>query len=263
MSQENTNTQPQENTTPANAEPTQAETANSQQATLQDIEKKFFPPEQLDAGTNYINEVMAICETSNIEAVFNFDTNDEFPEGYGISIIPLTRRVQERGNQTYGVVIAAVPSVEKLASDDAGSNWIAKIITDALLRQVAIAAKPKDEGAIISIPFKIEDFITTSRTSGLAAFNAVSSDYVKALKQKGLKFMSKVLLRQVLASSQFAEQQFPRLSQDNWNLVLDSMMNHVKAKGMESGVLAHWKSTRDEVEIDVTEIDLTDLDDMV
>lgn len=256
MTQENTAMNNQSDTAVAEAPTTQA-------ATMQDVEKKFFPPEQLEAGTTYINEVMEIAGAENVEPVFNFDPTAEFPNGYGISIIPLTKRVAERGNLIYGVVIAAIPTVETLAADEAGANYINKLVTDSLLRQVAASAKPKDEGAITSIPFKIEDFVTTSRTSGLAAFNAVATDYVKALKTKGLKFMSKVLLRQVLASAAFAEQQFPRLSQENWQLVLDSMVAHVKQKGMEAGILGHWKSTRDEVEIDTSDIDLSDLDAMM
>jgi len=252
--QQATNTQQNETTLDAPAEVAQP-TQPAQQVTLQDIEKKFFPPEQLEASSEYINEVIEIAKKENVEPVFNFDPQGDFPEGYGLSVIPLTRRVPERGNLVYGVVIAAVPTVEKLASEDAGQNYINKIVTDSLLRQISASAKPKDEG--------IDEFVTTSRTSGLAAFNAVASDYVKALKTKGLKFMSKVLLRQVLASADFAEQQFPRLSQDNWNLVLDSMIGHVKQKGMESGVLAHWKNTRDEVTIDTTDIDLSDLDSIV
>jgi len=236
---------------------------NNSEVTVQDIEKKHFAPEQLEAGSNYINEVMQICSKENIEPIFNFDPEGEFPESYGLAIIPLQKRIPERGNLTYGIVIAAIPSVDALAAEEAGINYISKLVTDALIRQVTVSAKPKDEGAAISIPFKLEEFTTTSRSSGLAAFNAVATDYVKALKTKGLKFMSKVLLRQVLASAQFAEQQFPRLSQENWQLVLQSMIQHVKAKGMESGILAHWVKTRDEVEIDVTEIDLSDLDSMV
>ena len=255
MNQENTQQETSAELETTNEAPTET--------TLQDIEKKYFPADQLDAGINYINEVMEIAGRENVEPVFNFNPAEEFPDGYGLSIIPMTKRVPERGNLTYGVVVAAIPSVETLAADDAGSSWITKVITDALLKQVSAAAKPKDEGAAVAIPFKVSEFVTTSRTSGLAAFNAVATDYVKALKTKGLKFMSKVLLRQVLASSMFAEQQFPRLSQDNWNVVLDSMIQHAKSKGMEAGVLGHWKATRDEVEIDVTEIDLTDLDSMV
>jgi hypothetical protein len=245
-----------------NEQPTE-QPADSKQTTVQDIEKKYFPPAQLEAGSNYINEVIEIASREGVEPIFNFDTAGEFPDGYGLAIIPLQKRVPERGNLTYGIVIAAIPSVDALAAEEAGVNYINKLIMDALIRQVTVSAKPKDEGAQISIPFKIDEFTTTSRSSGLAAFNAVATDYVKALKTKGLKFMSKALLRQVLASAQFAEQQFPRLSQDNWNLVLDSMMSHVKSKGMETGVLSHWKSTRDEVEIDMTEIDLSDLDEMV
>ena len=242
---------------------TVASTAQPTETTVQDIEKKVFPPEMLNEATSYIQEVIAIAEKENIEPVFNFDPAGDFPEGYGISVIPLTKRVAERGNLTYGIVIAAVPTVETLANDEAGANYISKIVTDNLLRQISAGAKPKDEGAQISIPFKVSEFVTTSRTSGLAAFNAVASDYVKALKTKGLKFMSKVLLRQVLASAAFAEQQFPRLSQENWQLVLDSMVAHVKQKGMEAGVLGHWKNTRDTVEIDTSDIDLADIDDIL
>ncbi len=237
--------------------------AESKLPTLQDVEKKFFPAEQLEASTAYINEVIAIAARENVEPLFNFDTEAEFPKSYGIAVIPMQKRVAERGNQTFGIVIAAIPSVDALQADDSGENWVIKIITDALIRQVTTASKPKEDGMLVSIPFKIADFTTTSRSSGLAAFNAVASDYVKALKQKGLKFMSKVLLRQVLSSAAFAEQQFPRLSQDNWNLVLDSMVSHVKSKGIDSGILTHWKATRDEIEIDDTEIDLSDLDAML
>lgn len=231
--------------------------------TLQDVEKKFFPPEQVEQGSEYVNSVMQIAERENVEPVFNFDPEQEFPEGYGLAVIPLQQRVPERGNQTYGVAVAAIPSLDKIQENEAGQAWMGKVVTDALLRQVTLAAKPKEEGEVTSLPLKIEDFVTSARTSGLAAFNAVASDYVKALKQKGLKFMSKVLLRQVLASSQFAEQQFPRLSQDNWQLVLDSMISHVKQKGMEPGILNHWKQTRDQVEIDTGDIDLSDIEDIV
>lgn len=240
-----------------------AEATETKTVTMQDIEKKHFPYEQLEQGGNYINEVMEICSRENVEPVFNFEPDGEFPEGYGLAVIPLQKRVPERGNITTGIVIAAIPSVDTLAADEAGINFINKLVTDNLVRQVTVSAKPKDEGAEISIPFKVSEFVTTSRSSGLAAFNAVATDYVKALKTKGLKFMSKVLLRQVLASAQFAEQQFPRLSQENWQLVLQSMIAHVKQKGMEAGVLAHWMSTRDTVEIDVAEIDLSDLDAMM
>jgi hypothetical protein len=233
------------------------------QVTMQDVEKKHFGAEQLEAGSNYINEVMAICERENVEPIFNFDPSGDLPEGYGLAVIPLQKRIPERGNLTFGIVVAAIPSVDVLMAEESGINYINKLITDALIRQVTVSAKPKDEGAEIAIPFKVSEFVTTSRSSGLAAFNAVATDYVKALKTKGLKFMSKVLLRQVLASAQFAEQQFPRLSQENWQLVLQSMIAHVKQKGMESGVLQHWINTRDTVEIDVTEIDLSDLDDML
>ena len=71
------------------------------------------------------------------------------------------------------------------------------------------------------------------------------------------------LLRQVLASEAFAEQQFPRIGQENWQIVLNSMIQHVQKEGIDAGVLKHWLDTRNQTEIDTSEIDLSDIDGMV
>ena len=109
----------------------------------------------------------------------------------------------------------------------------------------------------------LNDFITSSRVSGLLAFNLVGSLFVSALKKKGLQFMTKVLLRQVLASAAFAEQQFPRIAQENWVIVLNSMIANVKKENVDAGVLQYWLDHRAETEIDTTEIDLSDIEGMV
>lgn len=236
---------------------------NDTKPTMQDIEKKHFASDQIDSGMEYVNSAVSICYEENVEPVFNFDPEAAFPEGYGIAVIPLTKRVPERGNQTVGIVVAAVPDFATIYNNDAGKSWIIKQATDSLVKQIVTAAKPKDEGALTSLPFKIEDFVTSTRVSGLLAFNMVASLFVAALKKKGLKFMTKVLLRQVLASAAFAEQQFPRIAQENWAIVLNSMVAHVEKEGVDAGVLKHWLATRDETEIDTTEIDLSDIDGMV
>lgn len=230
--------------------------------TLQDIERKQFEPDALEAGQQYVNSVIEICTNEGVEPVFNFDLEEDFPDGFGLAVVPITERVPEQGNVTRGVCIAAIPSVNTILEDDTGESYVKKLVTDSLIRQVAAAAKQQDSG-ITSLPFKVQDFTTTARGSGLAAFNAVASLYVKALKGKGLKFMSKVLLRQVLSSASFAEQQFPRLEQSNWEMVLNSMIAHVQKEGIEPGVLKHWLDTRDSVEVDMEGIDLSDIDEMV
>jgi len=236
---------------------------NSPQPTLQDIEKKYFSIDALEEGLGYVNSVIGIAENEAVEAVFNFDPSEDLPEGYGLAVIPQTKRVPERGNQTIGVTIAAIPDFDTVMDDDAGKSWIIKQVQNLLMKQVDIAAKPKDEGALVSIPFKLSEFITSTRSSGLVAFNLVASLFVSALKKKGLKFMTKVLLRQVLASAAFAEQQFPRIDQENWQIVLNSMIAHAKKENIDAGVLKHWLDTRDQTEIDSTAYDLSDIDDMV
>lgn len=241
----------------------QTETTQTEKPTLQDVARRSFSVDELEQAQKYIGEAVALAKAEGVEPVFNFDVEKELPEGYGLAVIPLTERVAGQGNVTKGLCIAAVPSVNTILEADSGESWIVKQITDILVRNIKSAAMPSDDGSINSIPFKVEDFTTSTRSSALAAFNAVASLYVKALKDKGLKFMSKGLLRSVLSSAAFAAQQFPKIEQKNWVVVLNSMKGHAAKEGLEAGILTHWENTRDQVEVSVDDIDLSDIDGMV
>ena len=210
-----------------------------------------------------VNQVVELASQANIEPILNFDPDAALPAGYGLAIIPLTKRVPERGNVVNGVCIAAIPSLETVVQAENGQDWVNKVVTDSLIKQVTIAAKPKDETSLTSLPLSVADFITSTRISGLAAFNEFASLFVSALKKKGLKFMSKVLLRQTLSSAAFAKQTFPRISQDNWNIVIQSMIDHASKAGIDAGVLKLWLETRDKVEVSTVELDLSDIDGML
>lgn len=242
---------------------TQLSNQEADLAGLQDVEKKIYQPTQLEEGVKYIQEVMTVCEKAQVEPILNFKIDDPFPEDYCLAVIPQQQRVPSRGNQTINIIIAAIPTTDNLLTDDNGINYINKLITDSLIRQVVVSAKPRDEGALIMIPFKMAEFVTTSRDNGLASFNAIASSFVKALKTKGMMFITKVLLRQVLASASLAEQQFPKLPQTSWQHVIKTMIVFAKQKGLNAGILQHWLDTRDTVLVDVTEIDLSDLDEIV
>jgi len=215
----------------------------------------------MEKAQAYLSSVVAICAAENVSPVFNFDTNEDFPAGYNLAVIPLTERVPERGNVTRGVLVAAVPTIAAIMEDASGESFVTKQITDNLVRQVSAAAKAKD--GITSLPFKVVDFTTSSRSSGLAAFNALAGIYVKALRAKGLKFMSKLLLRQTLTSATLAEQQFPRIEQSNWEVVLKSMIAHATKENIEVGNLQDWLNTRNTVEVELAEIDLSDIDGLI
>jgi hypothetical protein len=241
-------------------EQTQAETKETEKFTLQDVARKSFSVDELESAQAYISKAVEAAKAEKVDPVFNFDVNENLPEGYGLAVIPLTERVTGKGNVTKGLCIAAIPSVNTILEADSGESWVIKQITDILIRNVKSSATPSDDGSITSIPFKVEDFTTSTRASALAAFNAVASLYVKALKEKGLKFMSKGLLRQVLASAAFAKQQFPKIDQDNWQLVIKSMKAHAAKDGLDAGILSHWAKTRDEVEVSTASIDLSDIE---
>lgn len=228
--------------------------------TLQDVSRKHFSADDLENAQTYIGKAVTAAKADNVTPIFNFDINENIPDGYGLSVIPLTERVAGQGNVTKGLCIAAVPSVKTIFEDDSGESWVVKQITDILVRSIKSAAQPSEDGSITSLPFKVLDFTTSTRSSALAAFNAVASLYVKALKDKGLKFMSKGLLRQVLSSAAFAEQQFPKIGQDNWQVVIKSIITHTSKEGIDSGILAHWAKTRNEVEVSTVDIDLSDID---
>lgn len=236
-----------------------AAAANEQ---LQAIKRKHFPSTALEAGQKYITEVLEVCEANGVDPVFNFDAEQEFPDGYGICVIPLTESIPGMGYVTKGMCIAAVPDYATIADDKAGSSWIEKQVTSALMRQISTAAKAKT-GQITSIPYKIHDFVTSARSSDLAGFNHVASLFVAALKKKGLRLMSKSILRQILASAAFAEQQYPTLPQSNWEAVIKSMIKHAAADGVDTSGLEHWLKTRDVEVVKMADVDLSDIDQLV
>lgn len=229
---------------------------------LQEVQKKVYEPENLESASDYINEVVSICNENGVNPVFNFDPAKELPENYALAVVPLTKRVPERGNVVENVLITVVPSVASLLEDENGLKWIKKQVTDGLIRQVAHAAKSKDN-ELQSLPFTIEDFVTTSRSSGLAGFNHVASDFITVLKQLGMRFLTKPLFRQLLASASFAASQFSNVTQEQWEVILHKMIESCKSEGIEPGLLEHWLKTRNETEVSVESIDLSSLDELI
>jgi len=246
----------------SNQEAPQAPATKTPAEQLQDVARQYFPSTAMDAAQEAMGTVIAVCAENELDPVLNFNPDEDFPETHGLAIIPLTERVEGFGNVTKGVAIAAIPDFEAILEKPEGQAFIRKQTLDNLVRQVAASCKQK-EGQLTSIPLSIVDFCTSSRASGLAGFNHVATLFVKALKKKGLKLMSKALLRQILASASFAEQQYPRLPQANWVAVLNSMIAHAEKDNIDVSGLRHWVSTRDTETIDMKDVDLTDIDQLV
>ncbi len=229
---------------------------------LQAVSRKYFNSSAMAGAQDAMGAVLEICAANGLDPVLNFNPDEEFPETHGLAIIPLTERVEGFGNVTKGVAFAAIPDFEAVIAKPEGQAFVRKQLLDCMVRQVSSSCKQK-EGQLTSIPLSVLDFCTSSRSSGLAGFNHVATLFVKALKKKGLKLMSKALLRQILASASFAEQQYPRLPQANWVAVLNSMVSHAEKDSIDVSGLRHWVSTRDTETIDMKDVDLTDIDSLV
>lgn len=240
--------------------------AKAKAPTMADIKKQFFSIENIEKGSEVATEAMALVETCKGKSVLNFDPAEDFPTGYGLVVGPINKRNETtKKTDTIGCYVAAVPSVAHILeiAKEAGQKWIDSVLEDSLIARVANAVRPRTDGTTAaSVPFSVEDFITSNRPEGLlVGFNKLAPTYVKVLKGKGLSFLTTALLRQILSSKAFAEQQFPKIPQASWESLLESMIAKANKDGLTVGLMDEWKETRNEAGLPVDEdLDLSDLD---
>lgn len=229
-----------------------------------DITKRYFAPDQLQEAQGYLTKISAVCADGTIKR--NFEPEKDFPDGYGLAVVPISKRVEGKGNVFLGVAIAAIPDPASVAEHEKGGEFIRSAITDVFMSKVANACRPRPDGTVATtIPFTIEDFIESRRgRENLKAFSEIAPIFVKALRKKGIKYMTPGLLRQTLQSTAFAETQFEKIAQAAWQKVLDAMIVKAKAGGFDPAILQNWKDTRDSVEVEeIDDLDLDDLDSLI
>ena len=193
----------------------------------QDIERTVFPSDNMEKASKRIGDVLAICLHENVPVDFTWDTDQELPDNYSIAIVPLTETIKGKGRVIMSVLIGVFPDIQTILQDAAGAAWAVKKLSENLISQLKNTRNKMINAAELDeFPFTVADFVSTGKTSVYAGYNLVAVDFVKALKKKSksLSFISKILLRQILASAQFAEQQFPRIDQKNWVFIINSMI---------------------------------------
>lgn len=229
---------------------------------LDDVKKAYFPSGKLAEAQLEIEKVNAIAEEHNLGMVFNFDPEVEFPAGYGLAIAPVTKNIDGK-NTIKAVAIAAIPDLETVQSAEGGQQFVAKCVVGSMIAKLQNAVRPRGETGetAASIPFSVADFITSNRPEGvLLAYRKLASAYVKVLKKKGLTYITESILRQILQSAAFAEQQFPTIDQSKWEQILDSMIARAEADELAPGMLVEWRKTRDSAELVDASVDLSDID---
>lgn len=248
-----------------NAQPEQSAESTDPAERLQKISRDYFPPAKLVDAESQVAEVLEVCEANKIKPVYNFDTDKDFPEGYGLAILPIKTRHASRGNVVTGMAIVALPDPVEVEAHDKGKEFIRNCVIDAELAKVANAVRPRSDGSTAaSVPYTVEDFITSARAAeSLAAFRELAPSYVKALKKQKMSIMTATILRQVLSSAQFAAQQFPTVAAEKWEGVLDKMIARAKSKGLEPGIMDHWKETRATSTVEMGDFDLDGLEGLM
>ena len=233
---------------------------------MQSIDRQYFAPnEQENAGLE-INRIIEGAGRENV--VFNFDPEDAetINDGFGLCIVPNTRREQGKGTVTYGVTVAAIPDPTTVLAHEKGEEFLRTLCIDTLVAKIANSARVRPDGSSGTLPVTITDFMErrSSKGEGLKTYTELSSHFVKALRKKGLKLINAQLLRSCLQSATFAEEQFEKITQEQWVQVLDLMIAKADEEKLDPAILNDWKDKRDSFDIEtVDEVDFNDLGDLV
>lgn len=231
---------------------------------LDDLGRAYYSASNPQAETAVANAI-AIAEHHKLPVSYSWDAaNEPMPEGYDVAVVPLTKRTEDKGNVPVALWIAAIPSLEAIAAHEQGGRWIQDTIASALMAKFANTVRPsekKQAAGPLSVPLSIDDFIiAATRDQGLSTYREHAKDWVKALKDAGLAAMNASLLRQVLSSASFAQQQFPKIPQAKWSALIDKMIARAQKESLDPGIISVWKTTRDETVLGADDFDLDALD---
>lgn len=229
---------------------------------ISNLSRAYFPPNAAGDAQTAVEAARNICAANNIPLAYTWKAESEpLPPGYGVGILPVTQRSpkQGEGNIVVGCYIAGIPDPDTILDNERGGAWARAVMEGALLARVASAVRPRDkDSGPLSIPFSVEDFITSSRgDAGTAWFREHVGAYCKTLNELfKRKIMNPTLLRQVLASAAFAHHQFQTIGQDKWTMILDMMIAHAARDGADPGIVKVWRETRDTTDLSIADFGL-------
>lgn len=219
-------------------------------------QRQYFTPGHINEAKEYVKSVTK--EFDKIPVHYNFDPEkDTPPANFGILVQPvLERNKKKKGGplQLASMIVAQVPDIKLVSTDDKGSVFLQEALGEAygrklrtdLTQQMAAHAK-------IKLPATLEEFVATERNDNL--FLGLMQDTVRRLKQNGgsLGLLTVAILKNALMSANFAKGFAPRIPQDQWVKVLDSVAKDATDKGIDPTIINDWKANRDTTTIDDVE----------
>lgn len=251
------------NTTTETTTSTSATESPQKPFTVDDIQRQLFAPNELEQA----NTLISLIHGLGIDTKYNWDPSTQLPEGYGILVFPLQKRVgtgDGKELKTYGAAVCGVPTLDLLLSSEEGIDYARKAVSNQMATKLANALRTKDDGSVAgNPPFSVAEFIENRRQGdSLKTYTEIATPFVKVLRGKGFKAMTSTLLRQVLSSTEYATAHYPRISQENWVKLLDTMIAYATNEKLDPATLVNWKETRDSVasqEITEFDVELGDL----
>lgn len=88
------------------------------------------------------------------------------------------------------------------------------------------------------------------------AYKFLAKSFVRLLKGQGVLGVTVNSLRLAFASKAYASSQFPRVSDNDWNKLLDLAVALSEKHGNEASIFEHWKATRVAQSADTSIIEL-------
>jgi hypothetical protein len=174
------------------------------------------------------------------------------------------------------VVVAPSPTVESFLSDDAGKDWVKRILSKEINHVMARPIREAEnvDAAASEVPTTRENYITSQRDSG--AFDAYNDHYktigdamAKKFKvwDKARRLLTKSELRKALESKPYALEYFPSLEDRGekpslFVMALQFGSAYAKSKGADSAIFDKWLATRDSQTLDVSDDEDGDEEDV-
>jgi hypothetical protein len=206
--------------------------------------------------------------SAGIDDEGNFD-----PEIYTDSMQVMVATLRKQKEGVKAIVVAPVPSLESLLSDDSGTDWVKKIIQKEL-NHVAVRAlrDVSDVSTVLDqIPTTRGAYISAARDSGgiLETFNEL---YKQINATMGAKLavwnkarLVKSDLKKAMESKGYAEEFYPSLENRGdkpslFELALQVGIGAAKKKGLDPTIFERWLETRNEKTFTASEEEEDDFD---
>lgn len=252
-------------------QPAPVTVASKMPATLQDVQSEFYHGETLGDAIALLEHITLKAQANEggfVTPLMNGDwaQTGEFPPGYGILVLPIgitipygmngevlpqdakAELVKERKRVTKAVVAAAVPTLETVLANDKGRDFLQGAMLGAYGAKTRNLYVRAENPAEITLPFSVDEWVEKSgpgiADQGLAAFRKIGPRLVKSLNGKGVP-VNLVVLRQCLASKQFAEALFPNIGQGVWTKVLAAGKVLATEAKESTQIFDTWLSTRE------------------